>query len=141
MSIVVTSLLIITISFLHYQQYPIYEWEFILEYVKDNRQKEDFKSIASKHGLYKLHKHSHLYTSQKLISEFEGRIFKVKKVVNPDKKSLTKLPKKANLACRNYPHKVNVLKKKIKLNDGGNDYIFATTLKGEKLKLIVCEKV
>lgn len=100
-----------------------------------------FKSIASKHELYKLHKHSHLYTSQKLISEFPGRRFNVKEVLNPDKKSLTKLPKKANIACRNYPHKVDVLKKKLKINDGGNDYIFATTLKGEKLKLIVCEKV
>ena len=100
-----------------------------------------FKSIASKHELYKLHKHSHLYTSQKLISEFPGRSFKVKEVLNPDKKSLTKLPKKGNLACRNYPHKVDVLKKKLKLNDGGNDYIFATTLKGKQFKLIVCEKV
>ena len=100
-----------------------------------------FKSIASKYELYKLHKHSHLYTSQKLISEFPGRSFKVKEVLNPDKKSLTKLPKKANIACRNYPHKVDVLKKKLKINDGGNDYIFATTLKGEQLKLIVCKKV
>ena len=100
-----------------------------------------FKTIASKHELYKLHKHSHLYTSQKLISEFPGRRFNVKEVLNHDKKSLTKLPKKANIACRNYPHKVDVLKKKLKINDGGNDYIFATTLKGEKLKLIVCEKV
>ena len=100
-----------------------------------------FKSIASKYELYKLHKHSHLYTSQKLISEFPGRSFKLKEVLNPDKKSLTKLPKKANIACRNYPHKVDVLKKKLKINDGGNDYIFATTLKGEQLKLIVCKKV
>ena len=100
-----------------------------------------FKSVASKYMIYKLHKNSHLYTSQKLISEFPGRSFKVKKVLNTDKKSLTKLPKKANIACRNYPHKVDVLKKKLKINDGGNDYIFATTLKGEQLKLIVCEKV
>ena len=82
-----------------------------------------FKSIASKHELYKLHKHSHLYTSQKLISEFPGRRFNIKKVLNTDKKSLTKLPKKANLACRNYPLKVDVLKKKLKINDGGNDSI------------------
>lgn len=100
-----------------------------------------FKSIASKHELYKLHKHSHLYTSQKLISEFPGRSFKIKEIVNLDKKSLTKLPKKANLACRNFPHKVDILKKKLKLNDGGNDYIFATKLKGEQFKLIVCEKI
>ena len=100
-----------------------------------------FKSIASKHELYKLHKHSHLYTSQKLINDFPGRRFKIKEIVNPDKKSLTKLPKKANLSCRNYPHKVDVLKKKLKLSDGGNDYIFATTLIGEQFKLLVCEKI
>jgi len=50
LSITVTSLLLIVISFLHYQQFPIYEWEFILEYIKDNRQKEDFNSIATKLG-------------------------------------------------------------------------------------------
>ena len=100
-----------------------------------------FKSIGNKYGVSKLHQHSHLYTSNELINDFPGRIFIVKKVLNPDKKSLAKLPKKANLTCRNYPHKVDVLKKKLKLNDGGNEYIFATTLKDEKLKLIVCEKV
>ena len=100
-----------------------------------------FKSIASKYELYKLQKNSHLYTSQNFISEFPGRRFKVKEVLNLDKKSLTKLPKKANLACRNYPHKVEVLKKKLKINDGGNKYIFATTIKEKQLKLIVCEKV
>ena len=50
LSITVTSLLLIVISFLHYQQFPIYEWKFILEYIKDNRQKEDFNSIATKLG-------------------------------------------------------------------------------------------
>ena len=50
LSITVTSLLLIVVSFLHYQQFPIYEWEFILEYIKDNRQKEDFNSIATKLG-------------------------------------------------------------------------------------------
>lgn len=100
-----------------------------------------FRSIAYKYGLYKLHKNSHLYTSRKLISEFPGRSFKIIEILNPDKKSLTKLPKKANLSCRNYPQKVDLFKKKLKLVDGGKDYIFATTLKGGQFKLIVCEKV
>ena len=101
-----------------------------------------FKSIASKHKLYKLHKHSHLYTSQKLISDFPGRSFKVKEILNPDKRSLAKnILGKANLACRNYPQKVDVLKKKLKLKDGGNDYVFATTLNNEKPKLILCSKL
>ena len=101
-----------------------------------------FKSIASKYELYKLHKHSHLYTSQKLISDFPGRSFKVKEILNPDKRSLAKnILGKANLACRNYPQKVDVLKKKLKLKDGGNDYVFATTLNNEKPKLILCSKL
>ena len=101
-----------------------------------------FKSIASKYGLYKLHKHSHLYTSSELVSEFPGRSFKIKAVVQPDKKSLVKhITGKANLACRNFPQKVDALKKKLKLKDGGNDYLFATTLLDDKPKLILCEKV
>ena len=48
--IILTSLLIIAISFLHYQQFPIYDWKFIIEYIKDNRQKEDFNSVATKLG-------------------------------------------------------------------------------------------
>jgi len=101
-----------------------------------------FKSIACKHKLYKLHQHSHLYTSKLLISDFSGRSFKVKKVLNPDKKLLAKhISGKANLACRNFPQKVDVLKKKLKLKDGGDDYIFATTLSDGKPKLILCSKV
>jgi len=101
-----------------------------------------FKSIASKYGLYKLHQHSHLYTSKELVLEFPGRSFKIKAMIHPDKKSLAKHIKgKANLACRNYPQKLEALKKKLKLKDGGNDYLFATTLMDEKPKLILCEKV
>ena len=101
-----------------------------------------FKAIASKYELYKLHQHSHLYTSELLISGFPGRSFKMKKILNPDKKSLAKHSSgKANLACRNFPQKVDVLKKKLKLKDGGDDYIFATTLSDGKPKLILCSKV
>jgi 16S rRNA G966 N2-methylase RsmD len=101
-----------------------------------------FKSIASKYKLYKLHQHSHLYTSDHLVSDFPGRSFKVKELVNPDKKLLAKhISGKANLACRNFPQKVDVLKKKLKLKDGGDDYIFATTLSDGKPKLILCSKV
>ena len=101
-----------------------------------------FKSIASKYGLYKLQQHSHLYTSEEFVADFPGRSFSIKAVINPDKKSLAKhINGKANLACRNYPQKVDVLKKKLKLKDGGNHYLFATTLLDEKPKLILCTKI
>ncbi len=101
-----------------------------------------FKSVAFKNKLYKLHMHSHLYTSQTLISKFPGRSFRVKEVLNPDKISLSKhISGKANLACRNFPQKVDVLKKKLKLKDGEDDYVFATTLNNNKPKLILCSKL
>ena len=101
-----------------------------------------FKSVAAKLKLFKLHKHSHLYTSTKLIKEFPGRTFKIQFLLAADKKSLAKHGiKKGNLACRNFPQKVEIIKKKLKLNDGGENYIFATTLLGDKPKLVVCTKV
>ena len=101
-----------------------------------------FKSVAHKHELFKLHQHSHLYTSSKLVHDFPGRTFKITAVVNADRKSLAKLCKgKANLACRNFPQKIEPLKKKLKLKDGGEDYIFATTLMDDKPMLILCKKV
>ena len=101
-----------------------------------------FKSIANKLGIFKLHQHSHLYTSINVVENFPGRTFKIKSVVNADKKSLSKHSSgKANLACRNFPQKIDLLKKKLKLKDGGEDYIFATTLMNGKPKLILCEKV
>jgi len=101
-----------------------------------------FKSIANQLGVSKLHQHSHLYTSINVVENFPGRTFKIKSVVNADKKSLSKHSSgKANLACRNFPQKIDLLKKKLKLKDGGEDYIFATTLMNGKPKLILCEKV
>lgn len=101
-----------------------------------------FKAIATRYGLKKLHKNSHLYTSDKLISDFPGRSFKCSGVISPDKKNLAKLGiQNGNLACRNYPQKVDVLKKKLKLKDGGDHYIFATTLLNSKQKLLLCKKV
>ena len=100
-----------------------------------------FKSVAQKHNLIKLHQHSHLYTSSELVEKFPGRTFKISAVVNADRKSLATVCKgKANLACRNFPQKIELLKKKLKLKDGGEDYIFATTLMNDKPMLILCKK-
>ena len=100
-----------------------------------------FKSIAKQLKLSKLHQHSHLYTSSELVKNFPGRTFIINAVINADKKSLAKHSNgKANLACRNFPQKIDLLKKKLKLKDGGEDYIFATTLIDGKPKLIVCKK-
>lgn len=101
-----------------------------------------FKIIGNKFQLSKLHKNSHLYTSNELKSNFYGRIFEVKKVLNFNKEELKKMDlSKANIAARNFPISVKDLRNKIKIKEGGNDYVFATTLQSEKKVLIICNKI
>lgn len=101
-----------------------------------------YKLIANHWKLNKLHPHSHLYTSEKLVHDFHGRIFKIETVIPFNKKSLALLNvKKANIACRNFTLTPEELKKKLKINDGGDCYIFATTLMNKEQVLIKTVKV
>lgn len=100
-----------------------------------------FFSIAATHNLKKLHQHSHLYTSDELIS-FPGRRFTVEKVLPYTKKIIKKeLPlAKANITTRNFPESVASIRKKLTLADGGTDFLFLTTLFTEKKVVIHCKK-
>ena len=101
-----------------------------------------FKEIAIDFKLNKLHSNTHLYTSEQLVAAFPGRIFKLKGVENFNKKAINPYldHKKANITTRNFPYSVAQIKKKLGIKDGGNIYLFATTLQDEKLKILVCEK-
>lgn len=102
-----------------------------------------FKSIACSYGLKKLHPQSHLYTANKAIDNFPGRLFRVISCFSPNKtetkQQLGNLTS-ANISTRNFPIGVAELRKKLKLNEGGNCYLFATTLNDEKKVIIKCEK-
>ena len=102
-----------------------------------------YKTIAQQYGCEKLHQHSHLYTSAELNLDFPGRRFEVKEVVPFDKKSAKALFKsltKANLTTRNFPLTVSELRTQYKIKDGGETYIFATTLYDDSKVLVVCQK-
>ncbi len=99
-----------------------------------------YKLIAERFKLDKLHTDSHLYTSSHWIPDFPGRGFVVQDVISFNKNELkTKLGgiSQANLCVRNFPMSVNELRKKLKLREGGEDYLFATTLKNGRKTLIV----
>jgi len=102
-----------------------------------------FKLIGNRFGLQKLHINTHLYTSDELTFDFPGRIFEVLSVWENSKKelkmNLLHLPK-ANLTTRNYPLSVDDLRKKLKIKDGGDSYLFACTLADEKKVIIECRK-
>ena len=103
-----------------------------------------FGLISEKFRLNKLHINSHLYTSDHLIDDFPGRIFCVQTTIDFSKKSLSNLNdevKKANLTVRNFPLTANELRKKLKISEGGDVYLFATTLADNKKVLVKCSKV
>ena len=87
---------------------------------------------------------SHLYTSDNLISDFPGRTFAVKDWFVPNKKNLNSFvseTKKANISVRNFPLSVAEIRKKTGLREGGDVYLFATTLSNKKKICVVGEKV
>lgn len=100
-----------------------------------------FTAISTRLKIDKLHKHSHLYTSDQLI-DFPGRSFKIIKVVPYQPKKLVKVIKikKANITTRNFPESVAKIRKKTKIKDGGTTYLFFTTnMIGNKV-VLVCVK-
>jgi len=102
-----------------------------------------YRCLTQHYDIRKLHKNSHLYTSDIFISDFPGRIFCIKNSFSLNKKeskqSLSGITQ-ANISVRNFPLTVNELRKKTGLKEGGGVYFFATTLKDEKRVIIKCEK-
>lgn len=102
-----------------------------------------FKLLSKRYGVKKLHPNSHLYTSDDIM-DFPGRRFKVIGTSTFGKKELKAFLKdleKANITIRNFPSNVADLRKKLKLKEGGDIYIFATTLGNGDKVLIKCESI
>lgn len=99
-----------------------------------------FSNICDDYGLKKIAKHSHLFTSDKLIS-FPGRVFKIMDVIPYKKNTMKTLSNsKANVSTRNFPENVSQLKKKWKIKDGGQDYLFFTSLADDSKVVIKTTK-
>ena len=99
-----------------------------------------FNSLAERLKLSKLHKHSHLYTSQNLIP-FPGRSFRIESILPYTKKNLKQLGlTQANITTRNFAETVQQLRKKFRIKDGGNTYVFFTTNYLNEKIVIICSK-
>ncbi|MDR2086938.1 MAG: SAM-dependent methyltransferase [Dysgonamonadaceae bacterium] len=98
-----------------------------------------YKTVALRYRLSKLHPDSHLYTSNEWAPHFPGRIFRVESVFSLNKREC-KIPlagtDRANISVRNFPLTVAELRKKLKLQEGGSIYLFATTLASGKRIII-----
>ncbi|MDR2917414.1 MAG: class I SAM-dependent methyltransferase [Tannerella sp.] len=103
-----------------------------------------YKSVALHYGVEKLHVNSHLYTSDRLIPSFPGRIFEITEIIpfsNRICKTLFSAMPRANISVRNFPLPADELRKRMRIADGGSLYLFATTLSDNKKVLIKCGKV
>ena len=102
-----------------------------------------FGVLSGRYDVRMLSKNSHLFVSQAPIEAFPGRSFRIIAISSFNKKELKRHLSgitKANIATRNFPLSVAELRKRLKLKDGGETYIFATTLSNESHVLVITEK-
>lgn len=102
-----------------------------------------FRELELTFGARQISDNSHLFTSEQLIQGFPGRRFAIDAVTSFNKRQLKEALRdvtNANITVRNFPMTVAVLRKKLKLKDGGNSYIFATTTDGGEHVLLITHK-
>ena len=102
-----------------------------------------FDGIYAQYGdMLKIAPNSHLFFSKNAFLNFPGRIFKIREIALFKKgKSLDTIKgTKANVATRNFPLSASELSRKLKIKDGGETYLFGTTLSTKQTVLLVCEK-
>ena len=84
-----------------------------------------YKLVAQRFGLQKLDINTHLYASDTLVPDFPGRVWQIANSQQPKANS------QANVVCRNYPLTPEQLKKKMRLKDGGEDYLIGARVNGK----------
>ncbi|PWB22383.1 THUMP-like domain-containing protein [Flavobacterium sp. HTF] len=101
-----------------------------------------FDEVGPFFKINKLHKHSHLYTSEELV-DFPGRRFEIEKAISYNKTDMKTelLNQQANVTTRNFPDTVESIRKKWKIKNGGNLYCFFTTDKNENKIVLICRKI
>lgn len=101
-----------------------------------------FRTVAVRYNLKKLHPNSHLYTSDELMADFPGKRFKIIGSYHPYSRELRGWEGQAiNLKLRNFPEPLKSLKKRLKIKDGGEQFLIGTTLADRRPTLLLCEKV
>ncbi|WP_272149048.1 THUMP-like domain-containing protein [Tenacibaculum aiptasiae] len=101
-----------------------------------------FTEVSYQLKINKLQQHSHLYTSEELVENFPGRIFKINNIYPYNKKKVKKFIKteKANISTRNFPKTVAQIRLETKIKDGGDTYLFFTKNLNNELIIVDCSK-
>lgn len=102
-----------------------------------------FDELAAVYGVSPVSRNSHLFLSAEPVDGFPGRSFSIERVTTLNKRELRQALagiEKANIATRNFPLSVAELRKRLKLKDGGDVYIFATTTAEDEHLLLISHK-
>ena len=102
-----------------------------------------FALVGRRYGVRQISKDSPLFISDKPADNFPGREFTVEAMTGMNKKELKKTlgtVTQANIATRNFPLSVAELRRRLRLKDGGDTYIFATTTADRKHILFICKR-
>lgn len=102
-----------------------------------------FDELAAAYGVSPVSRNSHLFLSAEPVNGFPGRSFSIERVTTLNKRELRQALagiEKANIATRNFPLSVAELRKRLKLKDGGDVYIFATTTAEDEHLLLISHK-
>ena len=103
-----------------------------------------FELLAERFGVTPLHQNSHLFVSEQEVSDFPGRGFIIERITSMNKRELKESLAgltQANIAVRNFPISAEELRRRLKLRDGGDVYIFATTIENLGHRLLICRKI
>ncbi len=103
-----------------------------------------FDLLAERFGVTQLDNNSHLFVSDKEVPDFPGRGFIIEKITSMNKRELKESLAgitQANIAVRNFPMSADELRRRLKLRDGGDIYIFATTVENAGHRLLICKKI
>ncbi|WP_417940534.1 THUMP-like domain-containing protein [Flavobacterium sp. RS13.1] len=124
--------------------YPLYDLpkKYLYEPNAAIMKSGGFDNVSIAFEMNKLHKHSHLYTSDELI-DFPGRTFEIDKVISYSKNDMKTalLNQQANITTRNFPESVENIRKKWNIKNGGNLYCFFTTDKNNNKIVLICRKI
>ena len=103
-----------------------------------------FGELVERFQIAPLDKNSHLFVSDREVLDFPGRCFVIEQMTSMNKRELKEALvgiRQANIAVRNFPLSVAELRKRLKIQDGGDTYIFATTVADKGHQLLLCRKL
>ena len=106
--------------------------------------KSELQNLYNAHlGIAKLHPNTHLYTSNDLVNNYFGRVFRVRETVKLNKKGLHKILKKegVNVISKNFPLSASEIVKKYNLKIGGDLYLIAFTNHLSEKESMICERI